>query len=221
MKKIVAALILTLGLAAPVHAGSVFPFHVIANSIGSLSATGWKATIQVRPYSDTSVFAWAGGYLADGTFVQNGLVQPGPTNAGVAQAFVWFQKPNTTPLYISLPTAAYPAWYEFHAEKTGSSWTFFYIDPSGVRHDQLTASSASNLSAFQVDAEPWMEAWGPFPTQAMRAVKVRVGSSWVVPHLAFGPSEPICGEAEIYPTPGLNLVFRSTAGGSPCYVVLS
>jgi hypothetical protein len=218
----VAALVVALAGAQAAQGDSLYPFHVSANSVGAISASGWRASVQIRPYSATPTYAWAGGYLEDGTFVQSGIVEPGPTNAGVAQAFVWAQTPAMpSPLYLTIGQFGSGAFVDFHAERVGSLWSFYLVGPDGKRADQATLASSSNLQAQIVEAEPWMSAWGTFPTQAFRGVQIRSGSTWTVPHLAFGPSEPICGEAEIVPTPGLNLVIRPTAGGSPCYVVLS
>lgn len=213
------ALVVALAGAQSIRAADYQPFHISAQTQTPIAASGWQATVQMRPGAPATTFAWAGGYLSDGTFVQSGINQPSAANGYTSTAFVWAQTPGMpSPTYIALPFAAL-SWIEFHAERTGASWSFWFVGPDGIRHDQLTLANGSALGAFIVEAEPWGTDFGSFVTQVFRAVKVRTGS-WAVPHLVFAPSAPICGHAEIVPTPGLNLVIRPASGAS-CYVTLS
>ncbi len=213
-----------IGIATPLVASAAppTPFQVLANTASTISATGFRARIQVRPpVTQPAAYHWVGGFLHDGTFVQIGIGQASPGLGPNPQAFVWHQAAGSAPQWFALPGAQVGDWYDFEATKSGSVWSYRMTSPAGVTTTLLTATNASNLDVLQVSAETWMDGWGSFPTAAMRAIGVRSGATWSVPHLVFAPTDPICGEAEIYPTPGLNLVFRPTAGGSPCYVVLS
>lgn len=217
-----AAVSVALAGAQSVSAAGPQPFHVIAGTQSVISATGWRGSIQIRPAVTVPVaYHWIGGYLADGTFVQAGIALASPAVGPYPRAFVWHMTPGSTPLYFDLAGAAVGDWYAFEATRSGAIWSYRMTSPNGVTATLLNVANGSNLATFQADAETWMDQWAAFPVASMRAIAVRSGSTWTIPHLVFGASEPVCGEAEIKATPGLNLVFRPTAGGSPCYVVLS
>lgn len=191
-----------------------FNHHLYAYTNGEY--TGYRVSIQVRPGSQVPIFAWAGGHLTDGTFIQSGIFGAIPGAYDTPYAFFWSLKPpiirqydDPAPVWDALPMAV-GDWYTFEGTTNGRFWSFHYTGPDGVRVLQGYAPTGAPLRFVQFEAEPLFEEWGWFPTQAMRALRVRVGNTWTRPGLYVSPIVTPDGTASMKQTPGPNLVFRWT-----------
>ena len=186
--------------------------------------TGYVASIQIEPPSDTIIWTWPGTFLADGTFVQNGIRQPDPNTGNVAEAFVWAQRTPGIPLaLIPLPDAKAGDWYTFGLTRSGSRWTAWFTDPSGHRTVQGSFDDPVDIQSVQAIAEPWLPTWGPFPTQRIRSFRAKTPAGrWIVPSFVYTASAPQCGTVKLTsPAPG---AFTFAWGGGPpapaCYRVM-
>lgn len=177
------------------------------------SWTGYQATIQVRPLTYT---IWAGGYLSDGTFVQNGLLN----NYGEGlYAFAWATHnaccgdEGAVPLTHTRVKPASLTWITFQMVQTKGRWVFRYKDATGW-HEQGSWASKATLHSFTVTSEYWAPEARRFETQAVRDVRVRKNGVWTVPTLSYAPSDETCGHEDIISKTKGNLVFKSIE--TPC-----
>ena len=200
------AIILAAVLAAPVP----IPFFVGAYTTHDGGWTGYDVLVQYRPHEplegefhQSVTYAWPGGRLSDGAFIQNGMSQrwPDAFRVGVrAEAFAYCW-PDAGEMdgemtFINLKwtewsTGTWGEWYRFTATLDGGVWTLAVTGPDGVRHVQYRYSNPNRLAMFEVEAETWTSKWdgeqipGPFPTQAMRHIRVRTpAGAWVLPPMA-------------------------------------
>jgi len=178
--------------------------------------TGYRVSVQVRPSSVVPVFAWAGGFLTDGTFIQSGISQGTTTGYPYPWAFQWAQEAPQTrtvndpaPSWLPMQNAAVGAWYVFTGQLEGDGWHFYVTDPAGVRTQQGTHRSRALLRTVKFEAEPILDGtgWAPFPTQAMRGAYARVGTTWAGASLWYSPIVTPTGSALVKRTAGPNLVF--------------
>jgi len=206
---------LVLAMGAPVQADepAVHPIFVTADVGLAGSWTGYRASVQVRPLT----FAvWPGGYLTDGTFVQNGFIK----NGDDLYVFAWATTDTSNgdfgvvPLTLRKVDPKPGSWVTFELAWACGRWTFRYQDATGW-HAQGSWRSTARLSAFLVANEYWATTAAPFGTQAVRHVKVRASGVWATPkEMAFSATDERCGHDSITSSVPGSLVFRSVEG--PC-----
>ena len=230
-------LLLALLLSSPasmVKGDTYGPRFVSANAATSGAWYGYTAKVQVRPAGTVSsiLAVWPGGYMSDGLFVQNGMLMPGTAYSlpGEALIFAWAtyntasSSGGPVPLvWISVPNATLYSWYTFQLTHSAvnDKWYFRYQDPAGVWHTQgAFAGNGRTLYSFGANTEYWSAGTETFGTQAMQAVRVYSGSSWVLTSTAYGPPASQCGHETIQSaTPG-NLVFKAVEGQCVPYAIL-
>jgi hypothetical protein len=227
-RALVIGVALAAALSIPATAATDHPIFVTAAAGTTGAWTGYTATVQVRP-DTTGMYVWPGGYLADGTFVQNGMLMPGSpfTQPGEARLFAWATT-NTGdselgpfPLaWVSIPNARLYSWWTFQLVRRADHWTFRYRDPAGLWHRQGSFTSRAALDVFTVNAEYWASGPVRFGTQVVRKALVRVGSRWVLASMAHGPPSDQVGREEITSACPGNAVFRSVSGPRVFYRVL-
>lgn len=208
------------------------PYFVRADTQQSGAWTGYRATIQVRPLTYA---VWPGGYLEDGTFVQNGLVHPYLDYPDSLWAFAWAPNGGAYPAVEELVVAdlgptrydfgpttrgtiAKPgSWITFEMYWSRGIWTFRYQDATGW-HKQASFRSNSKLRSVQFMVEQWGVTNPAFRTQVMRDVQVRTAAGkWIAPNLAYSSgSDEQCGVEQITRTAPSSLVFKM-ATNAPCY----
>lgn len=206
------------------NAATVHPIFVRADSRAAGAWAGYTANVQVRPDS-FGMYTWPGGYLSDGTFVQNGMLMPGSTytRPGEALIFAWATGAQGDPLplaWVSIPSVVLYSWYTFELTKSGSTWTFRYKDPAGAWHTQGSFTRSATLATFSIVAEYWAEAPSAFGTQAIQHAWVRSGTTWGATSMAYGPPADQCGHETITSTTPSNAVFKAVEGPCIPYVVL-
>jgi hypothetical protein len=196
--------------------GADHPIFTSANVDQTGSWTGYRATIQVRPLTYA---IWPGGYLSDGTFVQNGFLN----NYGEGlYAFAWAISTagaEAVPLTFTKVTPTPLSWVTFELAWASGRWTFRYRDAAGW-HRQGSWRSNARLEAFQVVNEYWAPEPHPFATQAVRNVQVRDKGGWFSPSMSYGPPPETCGHDIITSRVRGSLVFRSVEAQCEPYSVL-
>ncbi len=201
------------------------PWFISAVPAGPGAWTGYEATIEVADAGNIlSVHAWPGGYLSDGTFVQNGMTMPNDGGDGMTFAIISDEAAKAAdPAYglrylslETLPHGAIGSWWTFGMtwNRTHRDWVFYIIDPQGRRYIQgAYRTSASTLRQFMVVAEPWVNRGAPFPTVAVRNVRVRdAANHWSVPKLRY---DSLCEHDGVTSAGKGNLVFAWLATACP------
>jgi hypothetical protein len=192
---------------ASASASAIHPIFVRADIETAGAWTAYRVSIQVRPLA----FAiWPGGYLADGTFVQNGML----VQSDGLYAFVWATRDgyrtsvsDPVPLTLTRITPKTGSWVTFEMSWDAGRWTFRYQDADGW-HVQGSFTSRSLLKSVQFVNEYWAETWRSFPIQVMHGVAVRSASTWTSPSLVHSPSPEACGHESITRSAPASLTFQ-------------
>lgn len=206
---IIIAALAVLTLAPATRAAEAHPYFVRADTSAAGTWTGYSAAIQVRPLTYA---VWPGGYMSDGTFVQNGLV----TFDGNLYAFAWATGVDQEVLPSTFtkinPLAGSFVTFQLIRLKYSDTWMFRYQDATGW-HNQgtFTRPAGTTLHSVQYIVEQWAVTNPPFETQVMRRVSVREGEpmSWVRPSLVYSSTDEQCGHETVTASAPASLVFRS------------
>lgn len=193
------------------------PVFIRADS-GAGRWTGYTANLQIRPLEYA---LWSGGYLEDGTFVQNGFI----VFDGRRYAFAW-APPKLDIQYTELPDyIPMYSWITFQLTQTNNTWKFAYKDNNGW-HEQGSFQNNSKLRTFQLVDEYWVHnpeapcSNSCYTTpiqpkvQAIQHARVRTGTKFRVTPMYYSANED-CGYNHMTSTTPSNLVIRS--GPGPCY----
>jgi len=187
---------LVLAMGAPVQAVEPPPSYGVWTQVAtenSGSWTGYSARLQVR-YGASGVAFWPGGLLTDGTFVQSGLIQPGPLN-DCTYVFAWaapagsahpHEEAKMPVVQTCVHNARVGSWYTFQLFRSGATWTFRYQDPAGAWHTQGRFTDKASLYTVNVTVERWTAIASSFYTQVATNFMVRRGTTWAYVPTAYG-----------------------------------
>lgn len=226
------AAVMMMGATGSVSATDVHAIFVRADAQSSGAWTAYTANIQVRPSSTLQTAVWPGGYFADSTFIQSGIIMPGSaaTAPGEALLFAWattnVSDPSVGPFplaFVSLPNVTLYSWYTVELYRTGaSSWTFRYQAlADGIWHTQGTFTRATTIHSFQLVTEYWADAPTSFGTQAVQHAWVKTGGgSYGAVSMAWSADAAQCAVERIRSTTPSNAVFESGTYSQPCFKVL-
>lgn len=203
--------------------GFIFPTLAASFSVSVGSWTGYEARVQYRPVpqDQTQNMAWPGGYLVDGTFIQNGLIQLDHSDGSGVLIFDILGDPWETQHWGSLGRWPWGSWFTFRASLDGGWWTFTVTGPDGIERVQSRRHHPSPLGLFMVAGEAVTQtdpAVGPFATQAFRALRVRDASgTWLTPRMCFAST--FTGATALSRTRG-SVVLRWVPGAEQPYALL-